>query len=466
MTDRQGGNTPIAQLAKKRLAELKQTAVQDTNERLEDFIVRVSPELTKPVHLGEALDVLNGIVQGKATRMLWSVPPRHAKSYSVMHLAAQMIARNPKLRVAYITYSEDLSFKHSRKIRELCEAAGVTLSKAVRGAGYWMTEAGGEFTAAGIGGSLTGKGFDLVLLDDPHKSRPEVESVLLRTRVHDFYSSAIRNRAEPGASIVIIHTRWHSDDLIGHLYNSDIENINESTRTGWVYVNTPAINDNGEALWPARFPIEYLLKEKAANEYDFASLYQGSPRPRGGTVFSGTHFYDKLPDDRPTAEAIGLDLAYTAKSYADYSVAISGALIGDTIYVTSMRRRQCEPAQFAEEIRAEKFLHPRAVTKWFISGVEKGIVELLKSMGLHINAEIARTDKFVRAQAVATAWNNGKIKIPINAPWVETFVGEVLAFTGVGDVHDDIVDALAAMHNPLLGKRVELGLGKSRLVPF
>lgn len=447
--------------------ELKRARSQCVDERLEDFIVRVSPSYEKPLHMIEALVEINKGFKGEALRLLWSVPPRHGKTEIVKHYAALALARNPKTRIAYITYGEILSLRFSRGIRELAEAAGVEMSNEVTSAGAWETAAGGGIMAVGVGGSLTGMGFDLIIVDDPHKNRPEVESQLSRERVHDFFSSAIYTRAEPGCSIIVIHTRWHPDDLIGHLYSSDLELQDESLRVGWKYVNIPAINEAGEALWPKFWPVARLRPIEAMNAYDWASMYMGTPRPKGGAVFQDAHYYDALPEGRPKAVSIGLDLAYTGKTYSDYSIAITGQLHADgKIYITGFRRAQCVISKFAAEIKAERASNPSATIFWFIGSAERGNVDLLRNLGVYVRAETRPGDKFQKAQGVATAWNAGRVLLPRNASWLNVFLGEVLSFTGVGDVHDDIVDALGAMHHPLLGKSSTVGMRQKRVVPF
>jgi predicted phage terminase large subunit-like protein len=443
------------------------------DESVQDFIVRMNvvpnaslPEhlqIKSPDHLGPALEQFNQIGK-RPIRVLLSVPPRHGKSYTVMYMIAQYLMRNPTKRIAYITYGDKLSVEFSRKIRGFCQQAGVELSTNVKSAAHWETTAGGSVSAIGIHGTITGKGFDLVVIDDPHKDRVDTESETVRNNVFETCTSAGLSRLEPGGSCIVIHTRWHPDDLIGRL--------SQNAEEGWVQINIPAIDVEGNALWPARYPVEELRKIRARNEYDWASLYMGQPRPRGSNVFgentptAGFKTYIELPAKTPGGSAIGLDLAYTEKTYADYSVAISGIRYGDDLYITDMRRKQCEPKTFVQEIKSLQMSHPGSPIWWFIGGVEKGIVSLLRSFGVFVHAEVAKSDKFVRAQAVASSWNNCKVLIPENAPWASTFLSEVLSFTGVGDAHDDIVDALAALHHPLLGKRLPRAAGTKRIFPF
>ncbi len=447
----------VARLAAKKLAGMKKSAIENPDELLEDFIIRIHPNYQKPLHLGRALEQFNAIYH-RPVRLLLSVPPRHGKSYTVMHLITQYLAKRPGGRVAYASYGDHFAWDQSAIIQRFCIDAGIELSKSLRSTRHWQTANGSSVRAAGINGEWTGKGFDLVIIDDPHKSRAETESAITRDKVYNGWLSDLRTRLEPDASVIIIHTRWHNDDLIGRLSKEDTE--------GWEVVNIPAINDAGEALWPARYPVEELAKIRAPNEYNWWSLYMGQPRPRGGAVFQAEKTYDTLPEGPPKAAAIGLDLAYTAKKYADFSVAMSGLLYGDTLYITDVRRKQAEPPRFAVEINALKKAQPKAGIWWFIGGIEKGIVTMLRPLVGHINAVNAKDDKFIRAQPVASAWNAGKVLVPRNAPWLTDFLDEVCNFTGVSDASDDQVDALAALFHPLLGKRLPRAAGTTRVTAF
>lgn len=467
----------IAEIARRIRASQQQAEVQNyKDEPLEDFIVRVNPALSKPTHFGKkVLSLLNRVKYRDRIRLLWSVPPGHAKSWTVMYLIAQCLSLDPKLRVAYITHTEAFAFRHSRQIRDICEAAGVQLSKTVNAASLWETTSGGSLTAMGVGGAIMGMRFDLIVVDDPYASRPDAESALERARTAAFFNPGIVSRVghPKRSSIIVIHTRYHPEDLIGDISAREVAQANVALREGWDYINLPAINDGtdpdpdrpiGAPLWPQQWPLDELLKKQAENDYEWASLYMGQPRPRGGAVFNDVHYYEQLPQGEPRRTAIGIDLAYTVKTYSDYSVVISAALYGDTMYILNFRRKQMEVKRFAAEIRSEQIMRPGATTYWAVGPIERPIAQLLQTLDLRIHAEVGRGGKFERAQFVATAWNNGKVLLPKGAPWLDEFTKEVLSFTGLGDKHDDVVDALANAHYPLLGRKfAPRGVAQTRL---
>jgi hypothetical protein len=176
-----------------------------------------------------------------------------------------------------VTYSADLSRSKSRKARTLAKTAGVQIAGDAKSLSEWRTTSGGGLLATGVGGPLTGQGVTgLLVVDDPVKNRVEAESEATRESVWEWFNDVAYTRLEPGASCLVVMTRWHPQDLAGKL-------IEEK---GWEYIKLPAIDGDGKALWPEQFPVERLeaIREQLG-EYSFSSLYQGEPRSRGGQVF-------------------------------------------------------------------------------------------------------------------------------------------------------------------------------------
>lgn len=408
----------------------------------------MSPHLNKPEHLRSIIDILES---PDPFRLLLSAPPRHGKSYLLFHYIAWYLVRNPTHSVLYCSYAAKIAATRSKDIRQIAIKAGLELDRNTQSAEMWRTKAGGGLHAVGPEGGVTGFGFNLIVVDDALRNRTEAESPIIRENIYSWWTSTTRSRLEPGGKIAVSHTRWHPDDLIGRL----CQNPN------YTYINLPAINGEGQALWPERWNVSALLELRGeTSEYDWASLYQGQPRPRGGAVFRDTQCYTTEPNI--IRKAGGLDLAYTAKTYSDWSVlVVLGQDVERNIYVLDVIRKQCEPADFIKELKKYPLRY-----RWYLSGVEKGIVSLLQRSKVYIDAQTAISDKFVRAQPVAKAWNEGKIFVPASAPWVDLFTNEVLGFTGVGDAHDDQVDALAAAYDALTKKRVEKRIGEKPVVPY
>lgn len=358
-------------------------------------------------------------------RAVLSTPPQHGKSRSILAALIWLLQADPKKRHAYITYAQQFARDQSTIARYAAQEAGLGLT--VESLDRWRTPAGGGLMFSGVGGPLTGSAVDgLMVIDDPVKNRQEAESALYRDRTYDWFTSAALTRLHPGASCVVVATRWHPEDLSGRLIEQ-----------GWKSINLEAIDADGAALWPEQRPLKWLEEQRdRLGPYDWASLYQGQPRPKGGAVFADAHYYDELPRGG-YREAWGADWAYTSKSYADYSVALQGRVYGDALYLTDMIRQQSEVPAFLASLKAKGV---QRVTS-YMSGTEKAIEQFLAREGVTVKRLPATGDKFARAQPFAAAWNTGKVLLPRNAPWLQPLLSEVLGFTGVQDKHDDIVDA-------------------------
>jgi predicted phage terminase large subunit-like protein len=432
----------LEKLARQRLTELRAGRARTAAvERLDpgaldllDFIPAVRANYERPEHLAQILDVFSR-TEHSAVKALISAPPQHAKTTTVMMGCAWRLKRNPALSIGYASYSDNIARTKSREARDYAIAAGVELRDDSSAASEWLTTGGGGMHARGIGGGFTSLGMQLLVVDDPHKDRAEAESALARQRVYDWFVSVADTRVHPGGSKIIFHTRWHPDDLIGRL----------AAEGGWEVYNLPAITETGAPLWHRR-PLDFLAERRRQSEYDWWSLWMGAPRPRGGEVFKGVKFYDELPKRFRIGK--GLDLAYSAKTRADFSSSVVLVEHDDLYYVVDVRRAHEEVPAFARSLRAADLSWPGR-WHWFCSTTERGLAHLLTDEGVKVDDEQASQDKFLRAQPVSVAWNEGRVLVPRDAPWLKDFVEEVTSFTGVTDRHDDQVDALASAFESL-----------------
>lgn len=411
---------------------------------LQEFIPIVTPEFSAPTHLKPLTELLERATQ-EPMRFCVSVPPRHGKSETLFHWMAWLLLQEPRLRIAYLGYGTSFARQQVRKAKRIAERAGVVLGDIDR-EGYFETPAGGSVTGESIQGTLTGLGYHIIIVDDPHKNRQEAESPTVRARVIEGFENDILTREEPaGTSVVVVHTRWHVGDLIGHLKD----------HRGWPVINLPAINEYGEALAPHLWPLEKLLPHRA-NEYKWWSLYMGEPRARGMEVFRSPT-YCRLADIPNGRAAIGVDLAYTRKTQSDHSISLvlvegpKNEAGERTYYVADVERHQCPAPEFVQVLLRHKKQWPGARMRWYASGTETGSADFIKLDVRNLEVKAATADKFVRAQPVSEAWNDARIFVPRDAPWSEDFVRVVTSFTGVNDDEDDDVDALAAAFDLLAG---------------
>lgn len=382
---------------------------------------------------------------------------------TVLHAIVWYLLQRPSMLCGYATYGADLSYSKSRTARALARAAGVELSADATGVKEWRTRANGGLLATGVGGPLTGFGLNCLFIDDPFKNRIEAESAARRGHVMDWWRDVARTRIEPGGSVIVFATRWHPDDLSGELI-----------RQGWEYLRLPALADGtehgrdvGDALWPERFDVEALRQlRRDVGEYTWASLFQGLPRPRGGSVFHtepALYTADALAEilKRPGGwrKGIGVDFAYTKKTSADHSAIIPG--LGVVVdgkrytYILDAVRRQLEAPGVALEGKRIQEAHGgglRCPALAYTSTTERGVAALMAGHGFKVEALLAVADKFTRAQPYAASWNDKRVLLPSDVEgdsWVNVFLAEHLSFTGSDDREDDQVDAGAALHDLL-----------------
>lgn len=406
---------------------------------LQKFVPALVPRYDQPTHLKPVTDLFERIADGEEVHATVSAPPRHGKTEVLLIAIAWLLKRKPKLRIGFVGYADDFAGRKSWRALQYAKRAKVPLDRTFAQRSYWRTGVGdGGVLAAGVNGQIVGEGFDLLLCDDLIKDRVSAESSLSRERLHETFTDVLLTRLEPGGSAIVCGHRWHVDDIIGHLVSEGSEEV-----------KLAALNKDGEALFPKRFTAEALRKKREQiGEYAWASLYQQEPRPRGGVVFNDIRFYEQLPDADKLSYVIGCDLAYTAKTRADYSTAVVCAVgPGGEFYVVHVERKQCVAPDFAVTLSALQRTYRGAQLASYVAGTERGSLDFMARSGLRIKALTAREDKFSRAQFTAAAWNAGRILVPKEAKetkWLNAFVEELAGFTGVNDRHDDQVDALVS----------------------
>lgn len=469
-------------------AQLQATALLETKRRaalktkieaharlidleLLDFIPALTPRIAgspteRPEHLRQIAEVFERIEKGEELRVLISVPPQFGKTETILHGIARLLARHQDWPLVYTSYAATIAEDKSRIARDYATRAGVDLRVDANAVSTWLTPYGGGLRARGVGGALSGSPAKLLIVDDPHKDRAEADSPLMRQKVHDWFTSTAMSRLHPGASVLVVHTRWHDDDLIGRLSKE----VDKDGKKVWEVINLPAVLPDGRPLWHRR-PLSFLEGQRRLNEFDWWSLWMGSPRPKGDSVFRGVHFFDKLPHRYGIGR--GVDFAYSEKTRSCFSAGITLLAAVDTtgdspdpdpwFYVVDVRHNQYEVPAFASELKAAQIIWPGNAWHWFSSTTEAGVAQLLREDGVPINDVLATNDKFARAQPAATAWNRGRILVPRNmavllgdrarekdfeteVPWLRNLVDELGRFSGIRGERNDQVDALASAY--------------------
>lgn len=425
---------------------------------------RERPTFARPDHL-EPLAAAFVRSLYEPVRLLVSVPPRHAKTETILHGIAWRLWLRPEEPIVYAAHTANFARDKSKRAKEIATAWGVETRRDSNSAEHWLTPKGGGLHAVGIGGPLTGYGAKLLVVDDPVKNREEAESALIRQKTFDWFTSTALTRVEPGGSVIVNMTRWHADDLIGRL----------AEESGWEYLNLAAIDDAGRALWPERWSAAALdVRRREVGPYDWASLYQGRPRPKGGALFHDAARYldPGIASEGGWRIVIGCDPAATEKTSADFSAAVVLAAKGlpGTIDfradVLEVWRGQIEIPKLCAKLAqmAQHWQCPVAIEA--VAGF-KAVPQILRQIdrSLRIFEVSAVGDKFTRALPSSAAWNDGRIRVPTAAPWLKDFLGEIGRFTGVKDAKDDQVDALSIAVQACLQVSPATALGVRRAPP-
>jgi len=424
-----------------------------------------------PIHRLITSELLE-VAAGRTKRLAVSMPPGHGKTTNIsVGFPVWWLGRNPEDRLLQLSYNFDLACGFSEQARKLFDALapsvfGVRLDPKRRAASDWRLKGHrGRLYAAGMGGSITGRRVEGIIIDDPIKGREMAESETIREKQWQGYQDDIVTRLEPGGWIVVLMTRWHEDDLLGRILNS-------AEADDWKYINLPALAEDddplgrepGEALWPDRYNREYLEERRIRRgTYGFSALYQGRPQPAGGGILKKQWFrYFNLEIDQHGGQflmpqdgiAIGLDACYrygtvdlaaSLKQSADYFVIASWARHGSDPmhqkhFLMDVFRDRIGGAGYEGAIRAAVAKHK--LTSVFVEaqGMQLAIVQQLKDAGLPVVALEKEGDKVACARAAEPVFERGQVYFLAGSPWLETLESELLSFPS--GKYDDQVDAV------------------------
>lgn len=409
---------------------------------------------------------LHRVTVGKSKRLMIFMPPRHSKSETVtVRYSAWRLEKDPTLNIILGSYNQKLANRFSRKIRRIVEER-VALSKDRKAVDEWETRDGGGVRAVGVGAGITGFGGGLIMIDDPVKNRAEAESRVRRDNAWDWFSDDIYTRLEPKASVILIQTRWHEDDLAGRLLKRMAGGGDQ-----WEVVSLPALADTGtmggppvpdepsglqvdpldrapgEALWPERFDAEYLNNvRRQMGSYSFAALYQQRPVPIDGAIFKRDWFRriaERAPEGLRWVR--GYDLAVSTKTTADYTASFRCAFDDEgNLYIADGFRRRIEyPDQrryVLERMRIEKNTSHGIEKALHGQALVQDLRRDSRGLGSAIHAIGVDADKVTRALTWSGLAEAGKV-ILIQASWIDEFVQEACSFPD-GE-HDDQIDAVS-----------------------
>lgn len=443
--------------------------------------------VAKPFHVAIA-QALEAVERGEITRLIISVPPRHGKSTITSELfPAWFLGRNPDKRIIACSYAASLAHTFSRKARNLIAGRdfaalfgarglpshltlhrdashadrpyAVELARDSRSVGTWDlgTPHRGGYTSAGVGGSITGKGAHVLLIDDPVKGAKEAASATIQDAIWEWYLSDAYTRLEENGAVVIIMTRWTEDDLAGRLLQAAKD---DPEADQWVELRLPALAEEadplgraeGEALWPEKYPVTRLLQiARAIFARAFAALYQQRPVPATGNMFPAGCFpiVDAAPVGIPRVRY--WDKAGTEGGGAYSAGTLMSRGYDGTYYIEDVVRGQWGSTRRNDVMRQTALLDGVGTHVWIeqepgSGGKESAEISVKLLAGFVVYIERVTGDKETRATPLSAQAGAGNVKL-VRGVWNKDFLGEAVMFPG--SKYKDQIDAAGGAFNKL-----------------
>lgn len=411
---------------------------------------------------------LEAAARGEIKRLALFLPPGAAKStYSSILYPPWFLAQRPNSAILTCSHSTDLAESFGRKSRNLImdygKVLGFSLREDSQAAGKWATTNNSEFFCAGVGSHIAGRRADLGLIDDPIGSREDAFSDLLRDKVWDWFQTDFRTRLKPNASVVLIQTRYHEDDLAGRILAREADEWTVISIPFIAVENDPLGRQPGELLWPEWYN-EQSVKDARKDETTFQSLYQQNPTPAEGNFFRVSWIDDYAYDatDLPSnlRVYVASDHAVSLRQEADFTCLLAGGLDerGVLWILPDIFWAKSDTAETVEAMLG--MMRRRRPLTWFAESghISKSIGPFLTkrmretSTYCYIEESIPAKDKQTRAQSIRGRMQAGMVRWPRHASWFAAARRELLAFPA--GKNDDLVDALA-----------HLGLGLDSMLP-
>ena len=428
-----------------------------SQQRFLKFTQKVWPTFISGRHHARMAEAFERVARGECKRLIINMPPRHTKSeFASYLLPAWFLGKYPHKKVIQTSHTAELAVGFGRKVRNLVDSEvykeifpDLNLQADSKAAGRWNTSKGGDYFAIGVGGAVTGKGADILIIDDPHSeqeaamaaSNPEVYD-----KVYEWYTSGPRQRLQPGGAIVIVMTRWSMRDLTGQVIKASASRGGEE----WEVIEFPAILPSGNPLWPEFWSLDELsaLREELPNA-KWQAQYQQNPVGNESAIVKRDWWKIWEEQDPPECDYLlqTWDTAFEKNNRADPT---AGTLWGvfynnkdhnlPNIILLNTYRRRVEWVDLKKDVLKEYH-------EWQPDGIliEKKatgapLIYELRAMGIPVQefTPSRGQDKIARLNSVADIIASGKVWVP-ETRWAEELVDEIAAFPA-GE-HDDLVDA-------------------------
>ena len=442
------------EMAQEYMASLQREAAQQDFMK---FVGEMWPGFINGAHHKVMAQKFQDIAEGKCRRLIINMPPRHTKSeFASYLLPAWFLGKYPGKKIIQCSNTAELAVGFGRKVRNLVGSEqyarifpNVSLRSDSKAAGRWSTNSNGEYFAIGVGGTVTGKGADLLIIDDPHS---EQEAAIANTnpevydKVYEWYGSGPRQRLQPGGSIIVVMTRWSKRDLTGKILKSSIERDGDT----WEIIDFPAILPSGKALWPQFWRLEELqaLKEELPVS-KWNAQYQQQPTSEEGALVKREWWQEWTLEKPPVCEYIiqSWDTAYTKNERSDYSACTTWGVfylnedeMQPNIILLDAVKERLEFPELKE--RALQYYKEWEPDVFIVEAKAAGspLIFELRRMGIPVS-EFTPTrgnDKIARMNSVTDLFASGKVWAP-RKRWAEEVIEEMAAFPN--SEHDDLVDS-------------------------
>ena len=427
---------------------------EEANDDFLAFVREAWPAFIEGSHHRVMADAFNRIASGELKRLIINMPPRHTKSEFASHLfPAWYLGKFPDRKVIQTAHTAELAVGFGRKVRNLVGSSeyatmfpGVALSVDSKAAGRWNTNKGGDYFAIGVGGAVTGKGADILIVDDPHS---EQEAALndpdVYNKTYEWYTSGPRQRLQPGGAICLVMTRWSKKDLTGQILKASIQ---RGGADEWEIIELPAILPSGKPLWPGFWPLEQLKSLKAELPVPkWSAQYQQDPTSEEGAIIKREWWKEWKEKKPPDCEFIiqSWDTAFLAKETADYSACTTWGVFytednqAKIVLLDALQER----LEFPDlKVRAYEMYKEYKPDAFIVEAKAAGspLIFELRRMGIPV-AEYTPSrgkDKVARVNAVSDLFFSGHVYAP-KTRWAEEVMEQFASFP-FGD-HDDLVDS-------------------------
>ena len=425
---------------------------REISEDFLKFVKTVWPDFVEGSHHKKIAEQFNRLAEGKINRLIINMPPRHTKSeFASFLLPAWMIGRQPKLKIIQTTHTAELAIRFGRKAKTLIDSEEyrkifqTRLREDSQAAGRWETDQGGEYFAAGVGGAITGRGADLLIIDDPHSEQDAMNPEALE-RAYEWYTSGPRQRLQPGGKIVVVMTRWSIKDLTSSLIKAQATDKSDQ----WELIEFPAILPDNQPVWPEYWKLSELESVKASLSIQkWNSQWMQNPTAEEGSIIKREWWRKWTRDYIPDCVHIiqSYDTAFMKKETADFSAITTWGVFYENedsgpqlILLDAVKER----LEFPE-------LKRRALEQYYYWRPDTVVIES-KASGLPLTYELRKSgipvvnftpskgnDKHSRVNAVAPLFESGQIWAPEHR-FAEEVIEECAAFP-YGD-NDDLVDSM------------------------